>query len=79
MPRSAILIIIGGCSGAGGLSESAIGIGTVLVDTSPGQKEDSDVGVTGVGGGAAGGDVTDVGVKDVDAIAMREGLCVLVG
>lgn len=63
LPRSAILIDTGGGSGAGGLSDSAIGIGAVRIDTNPGRNEDIAGVVTGVGGGG-GGDIAGVGVRD---------------
>jgi hypothetical protein len=80
LPRSAILIDIGGGSGTGGLSESAIGIGAVQIGTNPGRSEDTGS-MTGVGGGTGGGDIAGVGVRDDDieiAIAASEGCCVLV-
>ena len=80
-PRSAILIDMGGGS-TGGRSDSATGIGVVRIGTNPGRSEETDDSVTGVGGGAGGGDdIKDVGVRDVGevTIAVCGGRCVLVG
>jgi hypothetical protein len=73
------LIDIGGESGSGDLSESLIGIGAVRMGTNPGRNEDIDEDVTGVGGGAGGGDIAGASVRDVKevVILVLGGFCML--
>jgi hypothetical protein len=81
LPRSAILIDIGGESGSGEFSESLMGIGAVRMGSNPGRNEDIDGDVTGVEGGAGGVDIVGAGVRglDDDAILVLGGFHMLEG